>query len=188
MSLRKIFYCICFVLLALSLSGCRSLRGLQQRSETRERSEMMLMREQVETVSGRMDDMQTQIDELWKETQSLRQANKEELKSETGRLESRIADLEKQMDALEAARAKDRKEIIEKMSKTVSSMISNMGGTGGTSSGGGSQYGVEHTVEPGQTLSEIASAYDVEISAIIKSNNLKNPDQLKVGQKLFIPE
>jgi LysM repeat protein len=43
-------------------------------------------------------------------------------------------------------------------------------------------------VKPGETLSEIAKAYGVRISVITKSNNLKNPDDLRVGQTLFIPE
>jgi LysM repeat protein len=43
-------------------------------------------------------------------------------------------------------------------------------------------------VQPGETLSEIAKAYGVSVSVIIRENNLQKPDQLRVGQKLFIPE
>jgi len=50
------------------------------------------------------------------------------------------------------------------------------------------QSGYEHTVGPGETLSEIARAYKVKMSAIVEANQLSRPDNLKVGQKLFIPE
>lgn len=51
-----------------------------------------------------------------------------------------------------------------------------------------SGYGYEHKVQAGETLSEIARAYNVRINAIIDANNLTDPDQLKVGKLLFIPE
>ena len=50
------------------------------------------------------------------------------------------------------------------------------------------QDGVIHTVEAGQTLSEIAARYGVTIRAIMQANKLSNPDQLHVGQELFIPD
>ncbi len=48
--------------------------------------------------------------------------------------------------------------------------------------------GREHTVEAGQTISDIAKAYGVKTTVIIKANNITRPDALKVGQKLIIPE
>ncbi|MCL1856746.1 MAG: LysM peptidoglycan-binding domain-containing protein [Kiritimatiellaeota bacterium] len=48
--------------------------------------------------------------------------------------------------------------------------------------------GVEHVVEAGQTLSEIAKAYGVKLDTIVKANNIANPAALKIGQKIFIPQ
>jgi LysM repeat protein len=48
--------------------------------------------------------------------------------------------------------------------------------------------GYEHVVKSGETLSEIARAYNVRIDAVLRANSISNPDSLKVGQTLFIPE
>lgn len=47
--------------------------------------------------------------------------------------------------------------------------------------------GYEHKVEPGQTLSAIASAYGVSVKKIRDANKLSS-DVIKVGQVLFIPD
>jgi len=47
--------------------------------------------------------------------------------------------------------------------------------------------GVLHTVQPGQTLGMISSAYSVKVSSIINVNKLKNANAIKQGQKLLIP-
>ena len=48
--------------------------------------------------------------------------------------------------------------------------------------------GLYHTVERGEILSKIAVQYGVSVDAIIDANEIENPDRLKVGQKLFIPQ
>lgn len=49
------------------------------------------------------------------------------------------------------------------------------------------QSGYNHTVAPGQTLSLIAREYKIAVDAIMKANDLKNANQIRVGQVLFIP-
>jgi LysM repeat protein len=44
-----------------------------------------------------------------------------------------------------------------------------------------------HTVESGETLSEIASLYNLEFSKLVLYNNLPNPNTIKPGQHLRIP-
>ena len=44
-----------------------------------------------------------------------------------------------------------------------------------------------HTVMPGETLMQIARRYNADIQAIIKENNIKNPNRLTQGQNLIIP-
>jgi len=48
--------------------------------------------------------------------------------------------------------------------------------------------GYKHTVEKGQTLSEIARGYGKSIDAIMKVNNLKSANTILPGQVLFIPD
>jgi LysM repeat protein len=47
--------------------------------------------------------------------------------------------------------------------------------------------GVVHTVQQGQTLHIIASAYDVGVSEILKANNFKNENIIHPGQKILVP-
>ena len=50
------------------------------------------------------------------------------------------------------------------------------------------QTGIEHVVQPGDTLSTIAQAYNKTTAELIKANGLKNANTIFVGQKLFIPD
>ncbi len=43
------------------------------------------------------------------------------------------------------------------------------------------------TVRPGDTLSEIAERYGVNISTLVQYNTLANPNTLHIGQQLKIP-
>ncbi len=47
--------------------------------------------------------------------------------------------------------------------------------------------GIYHTVKPGQTLYRIAMTYDVDEDRLAEINRIKDPSQLKVNQKVFIP-
>ena len=44
-----------------------------------------------------------------------------------------------------------------------------------------------YEVKPGDTLAAIASRYNISISELVQANNLINPDQLKISQRLTIP-
>ena len=45
-----------------------------------------------------------------------------------------------------------------------------------------------HTVAPGETVWRIAKMYDVKPKEIMLVNNLRRPNDLKMGQNLFVPE
>lgn len=49
------------------------------------------------------------------------------------------------------------------------------------------QQGVEHIVQPGEGLSQIAEKYGVDEAAIAAANGIANRNVLRVGQKLIIP-
>ncbi len=44
-----------------------------------------------------------------------------------------------------------------------------------------------YTVQPGDTLSAIATRYNVTVDDLVRKNRLVNPDALQVGQDLTIP-
>lgn len=47
---------------------------------------------------------------------------------------------------------------------------------------------VIHVVEKGDTLLEIADRYDMSVQAIIAVNQIENPQSLRIGQALIIPQ
>lgn len=50
----------------------------------------------------------------------------------------------------------------------------------------GIRQNICHTVSPGETLWRISKMYDVPMREIMKTNNLKDPEELNMGQKLYI--
>lgn len=47
---------------------------------------------------------------------------------------------------------------------------------------------VRYTVKRGDTLSAIASRHGTTVKAIAERNNIPDPDKIKIGQKLIIPQ
>jgi len=45
----------------------------------------------------------------------------------------------------------------------------------------------EYVVQAGDTLSRIAQRFNTTVDAIVRANNLSNPNNLSVGQRLIIP-
>lgn len=73
-------------------------------------------------------------------------------------------------------------------SNSTTSADSAVTGTTGEASGEqSSSQGVEHVVQPGESLIGIAQKYGVDANAIAEANNVANRNQLRVGQKLVIP-
>lgn len=52
---------------------------------------------------------------------------------------------------------------------------------------GGVAHGIYHTVNPKETLWRIAKTYSVNLQTLAEINNIDEPAQITVGQKLFIP-
>ncbi len=48
-------------------------------------------------------------------------------------------------------------------------------------------FGVYHNVQSGETLSKISSYYDVPVDDLVQVNYLRHPDQLSVGDRIFVP-
>ncbi|MEH2062790.1 MAG: peptidoglycan DD-metalloendopeptidase family protein [Nostoc sp.] len=44
-----------------------------------------------------------------------------------------------------------------------------------------------YEVKPGDTLAAIASRYNTSVSELVKANNLNNPNELQISQKLVVP-
>jgi murein DD-endopeptidase MepM/ murein hydrolase activator NlpD len=47
--------------------------------------------------------------------------------------------------------------------------------------------GIYHVVKPGETLYRIGKAYDLNYAELARLNQLRDPNHIRVGQRLFIP-
>jgi lipoprotein NlpD len=47
--------------------------------------------------------------------------------------------------------------------------------------------GIYHTVKPGETLYRIGKAYDLNYTELARVNQLTDPNQIRIGQRLFVP-
>ena len=52
----------------------------------------------------------------------------------------------------------------------------------------GPRHDIVHTVGPGETFWRIAKMYDVPMATIMRVNKITNPQDLKMGQRLSIPQ
>lgn len=167
----------------LMTGGCVTL--VDQNTMAQQQADMEKLREDVQRVNEKLNGIELEQQNLARDIGSARGSSRDD-----GALRSRLDTLERQVQALNAAREADRKEIISKVAGLVGSSSGGGSSSGSSSSrrsGGGSQTGYEHVVESGQSLSAIAAAYKVSTSSIRKANNLKS-DTIRIGQKLFIPK
>ncbi len=106
-------------------------------------------------------------------------------------LQAQLEDLQRQVRALDAARAQDKKEIYDDISKKIATILKSSSAATASAKPrprSSSQTGIEHVVQPGESLSKIAAAYGVSMAVIVEENGLASPDTIRVGQKLFIPD
>lgn len=181
-------------LLALpALTGCFTTYGQAQAYETAVQEDMALMQEQNRRLQGRLEGLELEIERLRQQVDLLRSTPNAASLADVQALQTRVASVDQQLKALDAARERDRQEIISTLTTKITQLVGASGGSrpkpAATTArkSAGPQEGYEHKVEAGQTLSAIAAAYNVSSKAIIEANGLDRPDQLRVGQTLFIP-
>ncbi len=119
--------------------------------------------------------------------------------------------LEEMAENIRRASRDQRREIIEQVSRQIDELaretqramdtlarnISSSGG-GATSSAPAPstpsfaddfpEEGVSYTVRQGDTLSSIASRHNARVRDIVNANRIEDPNRLRVGQTLFIPQ
>jgi len=178
-------------ILMLCNTGCETIGQQRRRQEMYEEEDKRLVQESMRRVEGRVETLEFEIERLQQELGRARDEAAGAARTATELLEPRLNTVESRMAALEKQRVKDRQELVDSLSRKMADIMKSSSSGGGvtrSSKPRSSGYGYEHTVEAGQTLSEIATAYGVSVQRILDENDLKNANMLKVGQVLFIPE
>jgi LysM repeat protein len=103
-----------------------------------------------------------------------------------------IEALKRDIQLIRTERETLKKEITDDLVTRIDKVVSRAGATTPTvkppANSSRSRTGYNHTVERGQTLSEIARGYGKSIDSIMKANNLKSAALIRPGQVLFIPD
>ena len=186
--------------LAALLCGCETLGSYRAAEEVRWREDLRLVQEDARKLEGRIEGLEIEIERMGRSLESLRSEQSRMASSQLQGIQSRLNDLEARIARVDAAREKDKQELIDRLSARISEIMarsasSSRGGQSGATataqkkpSQKAAVAGYEHEVKSGETLSAIAAAYGVSVKAILDNNDIKDPNRLRVGQKLFIPE
>jgi LysM repeat protein len=100
-------------------------------------------------------------------------------------IDARLGTVERTVGDAAGERERLRQSIVSDVSQKVSTLIKTSAPAAPPAR---AESGYEHIVKSGETMSAIATAYKVNVNAIMQANGIKNPNSLRVGQKLFIPE
>lgn len=196
----KLFYHLFLISVILVLSyGCatddalkRSNRQFQQQLDAKTMETARYTDEQVNRISTSVNSMnenysrlEGRINELQRQTAAALQQNQ--------RLEQEMASLKKMLTAEQQARQTSIDKMAEQVAKETASAINSVRKAQAVEAaapksgpvGQGNFY--EYTVQAGATLNTIARAYKVQVSEIKEANGLKN-DNIRIGQKLYIPK
>jgi LysM repeat protein len=139
------------------------------------RADLDQMRERGKTIEVAQENLARQIDAL----------NKASARDQRT-MQDKVAALDRAIRQMEADRARLQQQIVDDLSGKMAELIKSQPVPPPVPPK--TTAGYEHVVKVGETLSLIAAAYKVKAQAIIEANNITNPNTVRPGQKLFIPE
>lgn len=155
-----------------------------------------MLQEQIRKVEGRVEGVELDVERLGQSVETVRTVSSRDLAAQIQRLQTRLDELEARVARVDAAREKDKQELIERLSAKIAEIMARSAPRASSAAAApqkkpsqkAAMTGYEHEVKPGETLSAIAAAYGVSVKTILDNNDIKDPNRLRVGQKLFIPE
>lgn len=187
---------LCFLPLAAALAlvgaGCTTMPEANAPAPASQ-ADVTYLREELRRMNTRLDAAAAELGRVQGDIVTAQSARPDMASAaQVSALQTQLDDLQRQIRALDAARVQDKKEIYDDISKKIATLLKSAPTASGAARPAkprsGSQTGIEHVVQPGETLSKIASAYGKKMQVIMDENGLKNADSIFVGQKLFIPD
>jgi len=176
---------------ALLVSGCQTVNGefywpwetpqvdnaQQELALQQAQHDEAVRRSQIEGLSQSQRTLVERLDRLEMATR------------DNAKMHDEIVALRRELEQMRSERETMRKEIVDDLTTRINQFMAKAtsGPPAGRGTGTMTQSGHKHTVEAGQTLTDIAKAYKTTTAAILKANNLKS-STVRAGQVLFIPE
>ena len=189
--MKHMFTIIGGIIFMAGLSGCATFND--SGSVVSEQEDMNILREDLTRMQGRVETVELENRRMVSEVEKLR-ADSSDTRNQAA-LQERLDNLERRMQAMDAAREKDKQVIVDQLSAKIAEIMSKGSARPARSATAPAHNapasgasGGEHLVKAGETLSAIATIYKVKASTIIEANDLKDPDNLRTGQKLIIPK
>ncbi len=195
--MKTLSLCLCAALVVAALSGCETMGSYRAAEEARWREDIRLVQEDSRKLEGRIEGIEIEVERIGRTLDSLRNEQSRATASQLQQLQARLGELEARIARVDAAREKDKQELIDRLSARIAEIMARSAPARSSASAAAPQKkpsqkaamaGYEHEVKSGETLSAIAAAYGVSVKVILDNNDIKDPNRLRVGQKLFIPE
>jgi LysM repeat protein len=178
--------------LAVVTTGCVTTQ--QEGPPPATQADVGYLREEIRRLAARLDASDAELGRVQGDVMASRSSQPDYASSaQVQSVQTQLDDLQRQIRALDAARAQDKKEIYDDISKKIATLLKSSSASSAAASRPSkprspSQSGIEHVVQSGESLSKIAAAYGVSMKVIVDENGLSDPGNIRVGQKLFIPD
>ncbi|NCA81260.1 MAG: LysM peptidoglycan-binding domain-containing protein [Opitutae bacterium] len=188
----KIIFHLLPMVAGLAFAGTGCVTTPETEPPAASQADVGYLREEIRRLNARLDASDAELGRVQGEVVSARSSQPATASAaQVQSMQTQLDDHQRQIRALDAARAQDKKEIYDDISKKIATLLkasSVSSAPARSTKRSASQNGIEHVVQSGESLSKIAAAYGVKMSVLVEENALKSPDSIFVGQKLFIPE
>jgi TolA-binding protein len=136
--------------------------------------------QEMQRVTGQIDVLQANFEELSRKVNSLERKDDSALRAEVDSLRAQVEELRRELRS-------QRGEIVKDLSARIGTIQRESGRSSAPKKPAYSGPCQEYVVASGDTLTLISQAFNVPISKIKEMNSLKN-DNLRIGQKLYLPK
>lgn len=159
------------------------MAGIAARAQSRDDFMKQQAYAEMQRVLGQIEVLQQNIDDIARRVSNLERKNSSSaVEVEVSALKSSIAELRREMGAQRGEIVRDLSGRIAKMSAADSGSKAPAPGRQVITAGH-----LEYVVQSGDSLYLISKAFNVSVKKIKEINGLKN-DNLKIGQKIYVPK
>ena len=191
---NQLFSVFALAVVAAGLSGCLAYRDPDAPAPATQ-DDLRYLRAEIQRQQHQITALEQQLGQLNGDVAQERYRQSSTASSyasaaQVASLQDQIAQLQQQLRSVDQNRVKDREEIMGSVSKTIAAAVKTpaASASSGRTKATGTHTGIEHVVQPGESLSAIAAAYGVRTGVLLDYNDIANPSLIRVGQKLFIPQ
>jgi LysM repeat protein len=168
------------------LTGCQTTR--QREAEAQRQAWEESLSRRVLNIENRIFDLENSLALLRREQNAIDNRLAKILSSSTTVGAAQRAEIESLRKELEETRGANEKKmaiILEEIARENERILKSIREGRGTAA---YAQGYEHVVRSGETVSTIARQYGTTVEAIVQANGLADPNSIRVGQILFVPQ